>query len=103
MFITCVEIKLIINIKKFLLEQQFVRNSHVFQYTAIDCNNLLTLDSVDMCNIAKCSCGNEICWKCKKEVHLHLLCYQIKKWNDIINCWNDFSRINKILLLHEKN
>ncbi|OHT08828.1 hypothetical protein TRFO_22590 [Tritrichomonas foetus] len=68
--------------KKYILDEQVNSNNQLLHCTAPGCKNVLTLESVGICNIATCPCGKRICWKCKEDVHVPMKCGQMKEWND---------------------
>lgn len=59
------------------------------------CDLSIGLDALGLCNVAKCSCGTRICWKCGEKAHAPLKCSDIQKWNNLIgnesNMWISFN------------
>lgn len=48
-----------------------------------NCPFVLTLDSVGLCAVATCECGQRICWRCGNEAHAPCTCKQVKDWSMI--------------------
>lgn len=69
--------------KKFILEDQISRDNKLIHCSGVNCNQVLTIDSVGLCGVATCSCGQRICWRCQKDAHAPLTCEQLVEWNKL--------------------
>jgi ariadne-1 len=49
------------------------------------CDCVLTIDSVGYCNVAVCSCGQRLCWKCREEAHAPLSCALVNTWRTAVH------------------
>ena len=68
--------------KRFILEDQIMRDNKLVHCPGLNCDQILTLDSVGYCNIATCSsCGYRMCWKCHGEAHAPLKCEKKDDWD----------------------
>jgi len=67
----------------FLLDNQISIINQVKRCLNPKCHNLLTLDSVWLCNLSRCECGSLMCWKCGDESHAPATCNEKSKWLEI--------------------
>ncbi|KAK8887021.1 hypothetical protein M9Y10_038056 [Tritrichomonas musculus] len=71
------------NYYNFILEREIVSEGDYVHCLSPGCPNILTKDSVGLCDVATCTCGCRMCWKCKQPAHAPLDCNMIEKWQKI--------------------
>ncbi|KAH0792785.1 IBR domain containing protein [Histomonas meleagridis] len=73
------------NFKHFLMEDQILRDSELLPCTNPGCQQVLTINCVGPCNVAECSCGKRICWRCL-QITRTVNCRQII-WKNLSVMW----------------
>ncbi|KAH0791995.1 IBR domain containing protein [Histomonas meleagridis] len=71
------------NFQQFVLESEIVKSNQYRHCLNSHCQNLLTINSVGLCNVATCTCGQRVCWKCGEEAHAPLSCENLIRWREI--------------------
>lgn len=68
-----------------IIENEIATNPNFMHCPNENCNNILTIHSVGLCNVSTCACGQRVCWKCREEAHAPLECSLLAKWRKIID------------------
>ena len=69
--------------RNFIIDQKIAIDKQLVRCLNPRCNNVLTLNSVGLCHVATCSCGQRMCWKCREEAHAPLSCERVAEWRNI--------------------
>ena len=70
--------------RNFIIDQKIAIDKQLVRCLNPRCNKVLTLDSVGLCHVATCSCGQRMCWKCREEAHAPLSCEHVASWRKIV-------------------
>ncbi|OHS95882.1 hypothetical protein TRFO_10293 [Tritrichomonas foetus] len=78
-----------------ILEDQIMSDNSVLHCPGINCDQILSINDVLPCNVARCNvCKTAICWKCKEDCHAPLAdCKKVEEWLTVIQ--NDMQRLQK--------
>ncbi|OHT17253.1 IBR domain containing protein [Tritrichomonas foetus] len=67
----------------FILENNIHSDGNLMHCLRPGCPNVLTSDCVGLCQVATCTCGMRLCWKCKEAAHAPLSCNLLEQWRKI--------------------